>query len=214
MVDFFGSFPQTTRYHILGEPYSFFSKLFFGHPGSTASATPAFGRVALNSSSDSTDKNVEKEKDKEKETKKGKDTKEKETKKSKKEKKDDGREKKKRKQEEDLADATFNAIEDSDDEADPDPEGEKPSTKPQKKPAAKSTKTTKTTKEVKKDTKKEKKSRGKKKDDHVPGDDEESQPTAFEETVSSLSLREIADMAENRKMKHDQDACSGNDDKS
>ena len=214
MVDFFGSFPQTTRYHILGEPYSFFSKLFFGHPGSTASATPAFGRVALNSSSDSTDKNAEKEKDKEKETKKGKDTKEKETKKSKKEKKDDGREKKKRKQEEDLADATFNAIEDSDDEADPDPEGERPSTKPQKKPAAKSTKTTKTTKEVKKDTKKEKKSRGKKKDDHVPGDDEESQPTAFEETVSSLSLREIADMAENRKMKHDQDACSGNDDKS
>ena len=64
-----------------------FSKLFFGHPGSTASATPAFGRVALNSSSDSTDKNAEKEKDKEKETKKGKDTKEKETKKSKKEKK-------------------------------------------------------------------------------------------------------------------------------
>ena len=159
-----------------------------------ASEVSGFGRVALNSSSESPKgdedpRQKSKEKDK-KDKEKNKDDKKKDKNRKV---KDDDKEEKKKKKEDDSADDVFRGIDEGEDGDDPD-EADDDAAEPKgtcKKPAARKPRQKKTAKDSSKKEKSKTKSKGKKKNDGAEDD------SPFDHAMQEMSLKDVAMMAEN-----------------
>ena len=159
-----------------------------------ASEVSGFGRVALNSSSESPKGDEDPQKKSKEKDKKDKEKNKDDKKKDKNRKvKDDDKEKKKKK-EDDSADDVFRGIDEGDDGDDPD-EADDDAAEPKgtcKKPAARKPRQKKTAKDSSKTKEKSKtKSKGKKKNDGAEDD------SPFDHAMKEMSLKDDAMMAEN-----------------